>query len=238
MNIREYLAQGRPLLFDGAMGTYYASRPGRAEARCEPANLDAPEEIAAIHRAYLEAGARAIRTNTFDLGGDWNAAQKMVESGCRIALEAARPYGAYVFADLGPAPREGALSPGGCYRRQAELFLAQGLTCFIAETLPTGEGLPELARYLKERCPEAFLLASFAAGPDGITREGLSVRALLQRVAALDGVDGVGLNCVSGPHHLLELVRGLDWSALNGKYLSVMPNAGYPTVLGLSLIHI
>lgn len=48
MNIRDVLAQGGPLLFDGAMGTYYASRPGRAESRCEPANLDRPEEIAAI----------------------------------------------------------------------------------------------------------------------------------------------------------------------------------------------
>ena len=232
MNIREYLARGRPLLFDGAMGTWYASRPGRAEARCEPANLNAPEEIAAIHRAYLEAGAQAIRTNTFDLGRDWDAAQKIMVSGCRIALKAARPYGAYVFADLGPAPREGESSPGAHYRRQAELFLAQGLACFIAETLPTGEGVPELARYLKERCPEAFLLVSFAAAPDGITQEGLSACALLQRTAALEGVDGVGFNCVSGPHHLLELVRGLDLSALNGKYLSVMPNAGYPTVLG------
>ena len=232
MNIREYLAGGKPLLFDGAMGTYYAARPGRTEIPCEQANLSAPGEIAAIHRAYLEAGAQAIRTNTFDLGTDWGAAEAVIRAGCAIARAAAEPFGAWVFADLGPAPQAGGMDPGGAYCRQAEVFLAQGLTHFIVETLPSGEGVPELARYLKERCPQAFLLVSFAAAPDGFTREGLSARALLERAAALDGVDGVGLNCVSGPRHLLEFIRGLDLTALSGKPLSVMPNAGYPTVLG------
>lgn len=237
MNIRQTLTQGAPLLFDGAMGTYFASRPGQEALRCEAANLSAPEEVAAIHRAYLEAGCRAVRTNTFDVGMDEKAARRIIEAGCRLALEAARPFGAYVFADLGPAPREGPLSPAQAYLRQAEVFLAQGLTHFIAETLPTDEGVPELAQYLKERCPGAFLLVSFAAAPDGITREGLSARALFARTAALDQVDAVGFNCVSGPHHLLELIRRLEPDLLNGKFLSVMPNAGYPTVLGRRVVY-
>ena len=66
-DIRTYLAQGEPLVFDGAMGTCYAAQPGRAGLRCELANLDAPQEISAIHRAYLEAGCRAVKTNTFAL---------------------------------------------------------------------------------------------------------------------------------------------------------------------------
>ena len=64
MDIRTYLSQGKPLLFDGAMGTYFAAHPGRAEERCERANLTRPEEILRIHRAYLQAGCRAIKTNT------------------------------------------------------------------------------------------------------------------------------------------------------------------------------
>ena len=43
MDIRTYLSQGKPLLFDGAMGTYFAAHPGRAEERCERANLTRPE---------------------------------------------------------------------------------------------------------------------------------------------------------------------------------------------------
>ena len=69
MDLRTYLSQGTPLVFDGAMGTYYSSLPGRAEERCERASLDHPEEILSIHRAYLEAGCKAIKTNTFGLGG-------------------------------------------------------------------------------------------------------------------------------------------------------------------------
>ena len=52
------------------MGTYFASLPGRAEERCERANLLCPEEVESIHRAYLEAGCRAIKTNTFSVGVD------------------------------------------------------------------------------------------------------------------------------------------------------------------------
>ena len=66
-------------------------------------------------------------------------------------------------------------------------------------------------------------------GFDGTTRDGCLGSELFHRTAALAGVDAVGFNCVSGPHHLLEYIRKLD---LGGVTLSVMPNAGYPTVLG------
>ena len=57
-DIRTFLRTGEPLLFDGAMGTHFAALPGRAGERCELGSLRRPEEIAAIHRAYLEAGCR------------------------------------------------------------------------------------------------------------------------------------------------------------------------------------
>lgn len=234
MDIRSYLAQGKPLLFDGAMGTYFAAQPGRAGERCERANVTHPEEIKAIHRAYLEAGCRAIKTNTFSVGADLAAgeetlAEETVRAGCRLALEEAEPFGAYVFADLGPAPESGEWSPAEMYLRQADWFLNQGLTCFLAETLATDDGIPELARYLKEKCPEAFLIVSFAVDYDGVTRGGLQGRDLFRRTAALENVDAVGFNCVSGPSHLLKYIQSLD---LGDTRLSVMPNAGYPTVLG------
>ncbi len=241
MNVREYLSQGKPLLFDGAMGTLFAARQGRSGARCELANLECPQEISAIHTAYLEAGCRAIRTNTFDVSRelleDTARGAALIEAGCALALEAAAPYGAAVFADLGPAPEAGSLSRGGCYIKQAELFLKQGLTCFVVETLPTDDGIEELARYVKEHCPEAFLLVSFAVGADGITQEGLPGRELFCRAARLPEVDAVGFNCMSGPRHLLAFIRSLDLTRLGGKPLSVMPNAGYPTVLGRRVVY-
>ena len=234
MDIRAHLSQGKPLTFDGAMGTYFASLPGHQEQRCERASLERPEEISAIHRAYLETGCQAIKTNTFAVSaelaqGDEKLAQEMIQASCRLAQEVAKPYGAYVFADLGPAPQGKGLFPAAVYCRQADLFLEQGLTHFLVETLPSDEGIAQLAQHLKQRCPDAFLIVSFAVDFDGVTREGRLGRELLRAAAALPEVDAVGFNCVSGPHHLLEYIRGLD---LSGVTLSVMPNAGYPTVLG------
>lgn len=236
-DIRAYLKEHGPLLFDGAMGTCFAALPGRADGRCELANLTAPGEIAALHRAYLDAGCHAVKTNTFTVSvdlaqGRGELAADLIRAACSIAGDCAAPHGAYVFADLGPAPEGAALSRGEVYCRQAELFLAQGVTCFLLETLPSDEGVAQFAAYLKGRCPEAYLIVSFAVAFDGITREGLEGEALFRRAAALPQVDAVGFNCVSGPHHLLQYIRGLDLSPLEGKALSVMPNAGYPTVLG------
>ncbi len=236
-DIRAFLKEHGPLLFDGAMGTCFAALPGRADQRCELASLTEPEEIAAIHRSYLEAGCRAIKTNTFTAGlelaqDQGEAPARMIRAACRIAKDCAAPYGAYVFADIGPAPEGARLSRGEVYCREADLFLAQGITCFLLETLPSDDGVAQLARHLKERCPDAYLIVSFAVTFDGVTREGIEGQALFRRAAALPEVDAVGFNCVSGPRHLLDYIRRLDLSVLGDKALSVMPNAGYPTVLG------
>lgn len=229
MDIREELRQGRPLLFDGGMGTYFSEKfPGES---CEAANLTRPEDIAAIHRSYLEAGCRAIKTNTFAVSGELaqgqeEPARQIIEAACRLAVKEAEPYHAYVFADIGPAPA-GSNRAGIC-RKQAELFLAQGVRHFLVETLSSDEGIPELARYIKDKCPDAFLIVSFAVAFDGITQEGYTGKELFQRISALEEVDAAGFNCVSGPRHLLEYIRTLD---IGGTILSVMPNAGYPTVL-------
>ena len=152
MDIRSDLKQGRPLLFDGAMGTWFAALPGRAEERCEQACLDHPEEVRAIHHAYLEAGCRAVKTNTFSVGvdlaqGNERLAQDIIGAACRLAREEAAAFDAYVFADLGPAPQDAALSPGELYCRQADWFLDCGIRHLLVQTLPSDDGIPELARH-------------------------------------------------------------------------------------------
>ena len=186
MDIRTHLREHGPLLFDGGMGTWFASLPGHAGERCELANLTCPEEITAIHRAYLAAGCRALKTNTFTAGldlaaGQEDTARRIIRTGSRLALEALgqAPRPAYVFADIGPAP-DGA-DRGENYCRQASWFLEEGIRCFLAETLPSDDGIPALAHYLKTACPEAFLIVSFAVSFDGTTREGCDGQTLLRR---------------------------------------------------------
>ena len=129
MDIRALLQEGGTFFFDGAMGTYYADLPEREQVRCEEANLLHAAEIMGIHRAYLEAGAMALKTNTYGLSEDFAfshtvAGETMLRAGCRLAKNAAADYDALVFGDIGPAPDGGAFSPAECYIRQAELFAA------------------------------------------------------------------------------------------------------------------
>ena len=97
LDVRKILAR-RPLLFDGGMGTYYKSRPGQ---ECEQANLTDPEGIRTVHRAYLAAGADAIKTNTFSLprmaAAQTDGWEALVDAGWQLAAEAAAETGAAVY---------------------------------------------------------------------------------------------------------------------------------------------
>ena len=227
LDVRKLLAQ-RPLLFDGGMGTYYKTKPGQ---ECEQANLTDPEGILAVHRAYLAAGADAIKTNTFSLPRLAAAQQpgweQLADAGWQLAAKAAGETGTAVFADLGPAPDTENLPAAQVYLAVAKRFALLGARNFLFETLSTEDGVLEAVRALKQTVPEAFVLVSFAVLPDGYTREGRYCAELVRRMAQSGVVDAVGLNCVSAPGAMRALVQQLGDAGLP---LSVMPNAGYPVV--------
>ena len=227
LDVRKLLTR-RPLLFDGGMGTYYKTKPGQ---ECEQANLTDPEGILAVHRAYLAAGADAIKTNTFSLPRLAAAQQpgweQLADAGWQLAAKAAGETGAAVFADLGPAPDTENLPAEQVYLSVAKRFALLGARNFLFETLSTEEGVLEAIRALKQTVPEAFVLVSFAVLPDGYTREGRYCAELVRRMAQSGVVDAVGLNCVSAPGAMRALVQQLGDAGLP---LSVMPNAGYPVV--------
>mgnify|MGYP002579162744 CR=1 FL=1 len=227
LDVRKLLTR-RPLLFDGGMGTYYKTKPGQ---ECEQANLTDPEGILAVHRAYLAAGADAIKTNTFSLPRLAAAQQpgweQLADAGWQLAAKAAGETGAAVFADLGPAPDTENNPAAQVYLAVAKRFALLGARNFLFETLSAEDGVLEAIRALKQTVPEAFVLVSFAVLPDGYTREGLLFRDLLRRMEQSGVVDAVGLNCVSAPGAMKKLVQSLGETLLP---LSVMPNAGYPVV--------
>lgn len=228
MDVKEYI-KNHVLLFDGAMGTYYATQYPEDTAKCEWANLRHPERIEAIHRAYIEAGAKAIKTNTFGANTQvcectWDEVSQVITAGWEIAKRTAG--NAEVFADIGPLPESTAE-----YQDIVKQFLSLGATRFLFETFADDEPLHDLAAYIKKQNPDAYVMVSFAATPDGFTRQGLSVRTILSRVRADQNIDAAGLNCVSGPLHLFTLAKELVPDFADGETaLSIMPNAGYPTV--------
>ena len=226
MNIRELL-QTRPLLFDGAMGTYYKAAPG---VECEQANLTDPAGVLAVHREYLAAGADAVKTNTFSLprlaaahAPGW---EQLAQAGWQLAVQAAEETGAAVFADLGPAPDTEAVPAGQVYTAVAKQFAALGARNFLFETLSSDAGLLDVVGAIKAEVPDAFVLVSFAVLPDGYTREGMYCKDLARRMQESGIVDAVGLNCVSAPGAMRTLAKQLGGTLP----LSVMPNAGYPVV--------
>ena len=225
-DIRELL-QTRPLLFDGAMGTYYKAAPG---VECEQANLTDPAGVLAVHREYLAAGADAVKTNTFSLprlaAAHTPGWEQLAQAGWQLAVRAAKETGAAVFADLGPAPDTEAVPAGQVYTAVAKQFTALGARNFLFETLSSDAGLLDAVGAIKAEVPDAFVLVSFAVLPDGYTREGMYCKDLARRMQESGIVDAVGLNCVSAPGAMRTLAKQLGGTLP----LSVMPNAGYPVV--------
>ncbi len=227
--VRELLAQG-VLLFDGATGTALCAQSGEGEA-VERLCLTQPQRVLALHRAYLAAGCKAIKTNTFaahvSLACENKDDQKtLIRAAYDLARRAGDAYDAAVFADIGPAPTD-VDSAAACYIAMAEQYLNVGATCFLFETMQSGEGLAEVAAYIKASCPDAWIMVSFAADADGFTRAGEQASALALQMSACGAVDAIGLNCICGAYHIRQLLSTLD---VGDKWMSAMPNAGYPHV--------
>lgn len=227
--VRELLAQG-VLLFDGATGTALCAQSGEGEA-VERLCLTQPQRVLALHRAYLAAGCKAIKTNTFaahvSLACENKDDQKtLIRAAYDLARRAGDAYDAAVFADIGPAPTD-TDSAAACYIAMAEQYLNVGATCFLFETMQSGEGLAEAAAYIKASCPDAWIMVSFAADADGFTRAGEQASALALQMSACGAVDAIGLNCICGAYHIRQLLSALD---VGDKWMSAMPNAGYPHV--------
>ena len=232
MDIREYLKK-EPLVFDGGMGTYYAQKTHTRGKGVELANIETPLVVENIHTEYLNAGAHAIKTNTFAANrivyqGEEALVQGIIRTGWELAARAAEPFGAYVFADIGPVS---GLPPADIieeYRFLSDIFLAAGARHFLFETNSSADGLVETAAHIKQECPEAFILTSFSAFPGGYTRDGFFVEELVRQVAESGYIDAVGFNCVSGVQSMKELVHLLGTCPLP---FSLMPNAGHPIVV-------
>lgn len=226
-----FLKEKNLLLFDGGMGTYYSQLCGKISADCEMACLEQPQLVSRIHEEYVAAGCQAIKTNTFganlvSLRGNVKLLQQLVEAAWNLAQKAAGEK-AFVFADIGPVNGMPKRETAEEYCRLADLFMAQGAENFLFETNSTDTGLAEAAQYIRSRKPSAFILTSFAVGPDGYTREGFFYKQLLRRMEESGLMDAVGLNCISNARQLAALAQKVKLSVP----LALMPNAGYPVVV-------
>lgn len=233
------VTSGRLLVSDGAMGTMLQSL-GLEPGHCpESWNLAHPERVQQVHRAYLEAGANLLTTNTF--GGNrlrlaaHGLADQLVEIN-RRAVELAREVAgdrAAVMASVGPT---GALLEplGDLSEQQAyEIFAEQiealrqgGADTVILETFMALEEIVAALRAAKALGMRVIASMSFGAGERtmmGVTPE-QAATTLVEEGALV-----VGANCSTGAQEMVPVIQRMR--AVVSVPLIAQPNAGMPTLV-------
>jgi 5-methyltetrahydrofolate--homocysteine methyltransferase len=235
----EYLArvlEGEEyLLFDGAMGTMLQGAGLAAGELPELLCLTNPQEVTAIHRAYVEAGSQAVTTNTFGANARKLGDAARVDEVFKAAVECVRASGArYVAADIGPT---GALlEPLGTlpfdeaydlFAEQVRAAAAAGADIILIETMADLLEMKAAVLAAKENC-NLPVFATMTFEEDGRTFLGTSPRIAAMTLAAL-GVQALGVNCSLGPAELLPIVR--EMAAAASCPIMVQANAGLPKMV-------
>lgn len=232
-NLR-YVLDKDVVIFDGAMGTYIAQKYQTNIRQCEYENLHNPVHVLKIHKEYIEAGAEAIKTNTFSantqaLGVPFSIVKEVISTGCRLAKNAVKGHDVLVFASIGPIADLEAEAAMEEYRKIIDCFLENGVDCFLFETFNEYEILGELAFYVKSCREQAFVITECTVGADAYTKTGISSKTIIDRLYQIPQIDAYGFNCTCGPGHLLDIVKKTDFK---DRPVSIMPNAGYPSLIG------
>ena len=244
----------RILILDGAMGTML-QRHGLS-GNSEPFNLTHPDVVRSIHRAYIDAGADIISTNTFGAN-----AISQADYGCSAqAREFARAGAALARAEADAAPRKvwvaGSMGPSGkslslpqdlgnpawrpvSFDEMAEAYAGQvrglvegGVDALLLETCFDALNT-KAALYAISGIPEAaalpLLISVSVADRSGRTLTGQTLEAFFRSVQHARPLS-FGLNCSLGAADLAPLVADIaSWADCA---VSCYPNAGLPNEMG------
>ncbi|GGG68136.1 methionine synthase [Corynebacterium pelargi] len=248
--------QRHVLIGDGAMGTQLQGFELdleqdflNLEGCNEILNHTRPDVVGSIHRAYFEAGADLVETNTFGCNlpnlADYDIADRCRElayKGAKIAREVADDLGPgrdgmrrFVVGSLGPGTKLPSLGHAPFHRlRDYYLEAALGLVEGGADAIliETAQDLLQVKAAV-HGCKQAFeqlgtsvpIICHVTVETTGTMLLGSEIGAALTAIEPL-GVDMIGLNCATGPDEMSEHLRYLSQNA--NMPVSVMPNAGLP----------
>jgi len=233
MDIRKTMEE-KVLFFDGAMGTMVQRAGLKAGQQPEVYNMIHPEIITSIHKAYVDAGADIITTNTFGaneykLQGTGYEVEEIVEQGVKLARQAAGDR--WVALDIGPIGQlmepNGTLSFDDVYNavaRQVKAGAKAGADLVIIETLADIYEMKAAVLAVKENS-SLPVFCTLTYGESGRTMMGTDPLTAVNILEGL-GVDAVGANCSLGPKELLPIVEEI----LKYAHIPVIiqPNAGLP----------
>lgn len=244
-------------ILDGAMGTML-QRYNAVETIGDLCNITHPEVIGSIHKAYIDAGADIIETNTFNSNAislsEYGLAGKAYElnfQGAQIAREAADNSSkrVYVAGSMGPTSKMLSLSNdinrpqerscsfdemADAYYTQALGLIDGGVDYFLVETifdsLNAKAALYAITKACEERNKKIKTMVSATANDRyGRLLTGQELEAFYYTIKDYD-IISFGLNCSFGAKEMQPIVE--SYSEKFACAFSIYPNAGLPNELG------
>ena len=229
----------RILVCDGAIGTELRKRTPVHLQCVDACNIsdEYAEKVTAIHRAYVEAGADVIQTNTYQANREALAVHGLSEqveeinkTGVVLAREAATEA-SYIAGSVGPISFQSfdAAAPSTktirqIFKQQMDALVDAGVDLLILETFVSPKQAEVATKQaLTYGVPVIVEISGVSGGTVGA---GLDVRVFAQALEQL-GAHAVGINC-RGPHDLVEAMERL--APVIKVPIVVQPNAGNPRV--------
>jgi homocysteine S-methyltransferase len=250
-SLADVIAGGKPLLMDGAMGTMLHNLGVGFDECFDELNLTRPAVVAEVHRAYLDAGAESLLTNTFganrfrlarhgleDRVAEINRAG--VELARRVILASFREV--HLIGDVGPLGVR--LAPFGrvqleqareAFAEQVEALVGAEVDFLLFETFTDLYEIIEGVRAAREIDPGIGVVASMTYTRDDRTPLGNSPEEVARSLRD-EGVDVIGINCSGGPAQMLRILKKMRAAVPEFPFL-VKPNAGLPEQVGGRILY-
>jgi methionine synthase I (cobalamin-dependent) len=247
---QELLESGGPIVADGAMGTMLMANGLEFGDPPELWNLEHPEIIRRVQRAYLAAGAQVLLTNTFggnrlrlELHGRQDRVDQLNRTAAvlaRVEVDAA-DHPAIVAGDLGPTGQimeaiGGTLTPDiarEVFAQQARALAAGGADVMWVETMSDVDEAVAAIRGAKDAAPDLPVIATMSFDTRGHTMMGVTPeRAAAALLEA--GAVAIGGNCGNGPEELVPVIERMR-KAFPDAVLVAKGNVGMPHLVGMAV---
>lgn len=229
-NLLERL-ENNVLVADGAMGTALYSNG--LESCHEYNNISNPSAVEEIHRAFIEAGADIIQTNTYAAKKcqlkTYGYEDKFEEINIRAAEIARSAAGekTFVLGTIGAIRglRECELTLEAIVNETLDqvkvLLSTEKIDGLLFETYYDQEEIRTILPEVR-KLTDLPIITNISLLEAGITQNGEKVTDALSTLVNL-GADIVGLNCHLGPYHMIKSFKQVPLFAQS--YLSAYPNA-------------